>query len=293
MENKTGIFATLEMLGVASLETREIYAQSTRDVDGLTVYRDQMSGVIYIDDFYTGDETYQTGTYRQKTVHAGGTPTYEEFQDAARRSEVCRKFFSGKNILDFGCGKGEFLRAVAHETASCVGIELQQDAVDALNRDGISCKTALSDIEDISMDAVFSFHVIEHLPDPAKVLRELRNKLKEGGTLVIEVPHARDFLLTQVESEPFRNFTLWSQHLVLHTRDSLQRLLKYCGYSNITIEGVQRYPLSNHIQWLATGKPGGHKSKFSSLDTGELTSAYEASLQKIDATDTLLAIARK
>jgi len=55
---------------------------------------------------------------------------------------------------------------------------------------------------------------------------------------------------------------------------------------------VQRYPLSNHINWLSNGKPGGHKSSLSLIDTPALTSAYSDSLARIDATDTLVAIAK-
>ena len=113
-----------------------------------------------------------------------------------------------------------------------------------------------------------------------------------GGRILIEVPHANDFLLSFVNCEDFKQFTLWSQHLVLHTRDSLRKTLKFVGLEKIQIEGVQRYPLSNHLNWLANGKAGGHKSPLSSLDSDVLFEAYSNSLARIDATDTLVAIAR-
>ena len=47
--------------------------------------------------------------------------------------------------------------------------------------------------------------------------------------------------------------------MVLHTRETLRKTLEYVGLQDIQIEGVQRYPLSNHLNWLANGKPGGHK----------------------------------
>ena len=78
----------------------------------------------------------------------------------------------------------------------------------------------------------------------------------DEGTLVVEVPHARDFLITQLQCESFTNFSLWSQHLVLHTRDSLQKLLSAAGFVDIHIIGVQRYGLANHLTWLSEGKPG-------------------------------------
>ena len=113
-----------------------------------------------------------------------------------------------------------------------------------------------------------------------------------GGQILIEVPHANDFLLSAVNCEVFKQFTLWSQHLVLHTRESLLKTLKFVGLEEIQIEGIQRYPISNHLNWLANGKAGGHKSPLSSLDSDALFDAYQNSLARIDATDTLVAIAK-
>ena len=110
--------------------------------------------------------------------------------------------------------------------------------------------------------------------------------------LIIEVPHANDFLLKTISNKDFKNFTLWSQHLVLHTRVSLYRFLQCVGFEQINITGVQRYPLSNHLNWLANGRPGGHKSSLSIIDSKNLNEEYENALARIDATDTLVALAK-
>jgi hypothetical protein len=63
------------------------------------------------------------------------------------------------------------------------------------------------------------FHVMENLPDPLAVLADTRSCLgPDGGTLVIEVQHANDFLINARQCKPFIDFTLWSQHLVLLER---------------------------------------------------------------------------
>ena len=160
-----------------------------------------------------------------------------------------------------------------------------------LNSDSITCVTSLEDIDDMSFDVCVSFHVLEHLPDPVEVLSKIKKKLTSGGRLIVEVPHANDFLLSTIKNEPFKQFTLWSQHLILHTRESLRRMLAYTGFQNIEIHGVQRYPLSNHLNWLANGKPGGHKSSLGLIDNYVLDEAYSASLARIDATDTIVAVA--
>ena len=61
---KTSIFDTLKHLNLTSIETRKLFNNRTRDVDDLKVWKDEVSGVIYTDDFYTGDETYVDGSYR-------------------------------------------------------------------------------------------------------------------------------------------------------------------------------------------------------------------------------------
>jgi 2-polyprenyl-3-methyl-5-hydroxy-6-metoxy-1,4-benzoquinol methylase len=291
---KTEIFKTLETLNLTSLETRVLFNERTSDVDNLKVWKDSVSQIIYIDDFYTGDNTYVDGAYRaDKQINLQTKNNdFESASDAQRRFDSHFRFVAGKKVVDFGCGRGDFLRLIKAECEDVFGVELQQNYVDALNDDGITCFTNLDAIENHSIDVCVSFHVLEHLPNPLEVLEAIRNKMVKGGVLLIEVPHANDFLLSSLASENFKQFTLWSQHLVLHTRESLRRMLGYAGFNDIHIQSVQRYPLSNHLHWLAKGEAGGHKSALSFIDTTVLTEAYENSLARIDATDTLVAIAK-
>ena len=288
------IFQTLKKLGLSSEQTREIYNNKTRDVNDVNVWKDSVSGVIYIDDFYTGDETYTEGSYRDEECDDLGIakPEFEAEMDAQRRFNSNLKFVAGKKIADFGCGSGDFLKLVQPYCSEVMGIELQQDYIDLLNSNGISCFNNLSDIKDNSLDIVVSFHVLEHLPNPLETLEELKTKVVSGGQILIEVPHAKDFLLSAIDCDEFKQFTLWSQHLVLHTRESLKKTLEYVGLTDIQIEGVQRYPLSNHLHWLANRMPGGHKSPLAILDSDELYESYRNSLARIDATDTLVALAK-
>ena len=283
----------LTSLGVLSYATTELYATRTRDNQNLLVYRDTQSGVIFIDDFYVGDMTYRTGEWHTAPLPAGGTPKgSDEVGDVPRRLATARPFIRGRRVCDFGCGSGDFMRAAIGIASGVEGVELEETARLTLKREGFQVSDSLDGL-DGPFDVVTMFHVLEHLPSPVAELNEIRNRLvPEGkGTIIVEVPHACDALLSIFECEGFRDFTLWSQHLVLHTRESLSRLLKACGFRNIKIIGVQRYNLANHITWLRYGRAGGHRSALSALVTRELAQAYENSLVRLDATDTLLAIA--
>jgi SAM-dependent methyltransferase len=289
-----GIRETLNRIGAISNDRVELFSSKTRDNPNLNVYRDTISNVIFIDNHYVGDSEYVSGDYRNqpKPLTKSVGRDYEDITDNERRYNSYRQFLTAKEICDFGCGAGSFLKRAQSITKSVCGVELQKNYADALNNLGINCYESIKNITQ-PLDVVTLFHCLEHLPNPTSILQNLRESLKSDGdgTLIVEVPHARDFLIENLNSKEFIDFTLWSQHLVLHTRESLRLLLADAGFKNIIIEGVQRYSIANHFQWLSKKKPGGHKSLLSTLQTPELIVAYEKALARIDATDTIVALA--
>jgi SAM-dependent methyltransferase len=285
---------TLLRIGAIRADRIALFAAKTRDRDPLNVHIDRASDVIFIDDYYVGDSEYVGGEYRNKPkplMKAAGRD-FEDAADSERRSRAYRQFTIAKTVCDFGCGSGSFLKLVQPTAKKVFGIELQKSFADALDASGIACLPSLDAIGE-PLDLVTSFHSLEHLPDPIGTLEHMRRCLKKDGEgkVIVEVPHARDFLISTLKVQDFIDFTLWSQHLVLHTRESLRLLLADAGFKNISIEGVQRYSLANHLHWLRYKLPGGHKSILSVLQTPELVSSYEAALARLDATDTLVAVA--
>ena len=290
----TKIKESLEKLGFVSDGTTKLFSSETRDNTDLKVWRDSVSEVVFIKDNYVGDKAYTDSEYVKDTPVDEKPRSFEDQRNLERRLTAFRDYTWGKDICDFGCGAGLFIDAVAKDCSSVIGVELQTRYLDSMKSRGVTCTNSLNDISDSSLDCIFSFHVLEHLPDPLKILDELQTKLRPGGLLIIEVPHARDILLSgPISSEAFKKFTLWSQHLILHTRESLRGFLSHSGFDNVLIKGVQRYPLSNHLFWLAHNRPGGHVGTLSEIESVELYEAYATSLAKIDRTDTLIGIAQK
>ena len=287
------ILKTLNELELANNSV--LFHKGTRDNSNIDVYRDLNSGVIYIKDYFVGEEEYSEGEYRKEVAKKANydfsVKDFMRVNDCARRVKENSPFYIGKDITDFGCGYGDFLKETKEFTKSSVGIELQIDCIKELNNFGIRCENSLDMLKNNSIDTFFLFHSFEHLPEPLKILKEIKCKLRKNGKLIIEVPHANDFLISTIKDENFINFTLWSQHLILHTKNSLNKFLDYAGFQNILIKGIQRYPLSNHLHWIINKKPGGHQSQFAFIDTNDLTKAYEQTLANLDSTDTLLAIA--
>ena len=277
---------------MSSKETAKVFSKHTRDNADLLVMRDEVSGIIYIDDYFVGEDHYTSGSYRTEKLSPHASSNYERNDNAERRMKEYKQFYAGLNICDVGCGLGDFLYGAREFADQVYGVELQKNYLDNLNSAGVPCSTDIRDYKG-KFDTIFSFHALEHFEYPIEMLSLMKDKLSKDGQIIVEVPHANDFLISTLHYQPFIEFTLWSQHLILHTRESLKRFLQAAGFKSIIIEGVQRYSLANHLGWLTKQKPGGHKGNLSMLDSSELHHAYQSSLQKIDATDTLVAVAMR
>ena len=181
------------------------------------------------------------------------------------------------------------LDELASEASFAVGLEPNKERASIAISNGHSVIDNLADLETGSLDIVTMFHVLEHLTEPLITLAKLRMYLKPGGILLVEVPHSRDVLFTLYDCVPFKKFTFWSEHLVLHTRQSMALVLREAGFEQTEILGLQRYPLANHLYWLAEEKPGGH-DVWRFLTNTTLDAEYESILNHIDRTDSLIAI---
>lgn len=136
------------------------------------------------------------------------------------------------------------------------------------------------------------FHVLEHIPTQVGAMREVLAALKPGGKAIVEVPHAEDFLIQSVDLPEFKAFTLWSEHLVLHTQASLRTVMEEAGFREVAILPFQRYGFTNHLRWFLDRKPGGH-SIYSRFENSDLEAAYKAAREADFTCDTLIAVGLK
>jgi len=141
-------------------------------------------------------------------------------------------------------------------------------------------------------DVITLFHVFEHMKHPIKELKFIKSLMKKNSKIIIEVPHASDFLLKTLNLHEFKKFTFWSEHLILHVKKSLTTFLKLSDFDVEKVYGVQRYSLANHLHWMLKKKPGGH-IHWNFMRIKILEKLYEKFLSLINQNDTLIIIARK
>ena len=87
------------------------------------------------------------------------------------------------------------------------------------------------------------FHVLEHLPNPLKVIRKVHQILKVGGLFVIEVPN-----LESKATSPFNHF--FKAHICYFTSLSLIGLLK----DNFSIKYIEKNDVIFLVCRKAIGK---------------------------------------
>lgn len=207
-------------------------------------------------------------------------------KDDERRYLFAENMIEGKALLDFGCGDGGFLLRAKEIAKYVEGVELEAEIRRQINEEGIVCKKSLADTG--KFDVITAFHVLEHLENPLTYLAEMKKHLVPSGMLLLEVPNADDALLKLYQSSAFADFTYWHCHVYLYTNATLAELAKQAGFKVVFIEQVQRYPLANHLHWLAKGKPGGHHV-WTYLQDDALDKAYGDKLAGLGMADTIIA----
>ena len=275
----------------------------TRDKK-IKVIKDLKTKIIFLEKYITTNEYYSLLKYKdddrkvldkskrkiENVKTFSGNIKTPIIEDDYRRASQFEKNLKNKDILDFGCGWGRFLRNIKNYK-SLSGVELRKECINFIknNIKKIDISDNINSF-DKKFDIITMFHVLEHIPYQTETLKVLKSKLKNKGQIIIEVPHAEDFLILQEELKEFKNFTFWSEHLILHTYKSLKSILLKSGFKNINIQYYQRYNFSNHLGWFLKRKPGGHNF-YKEIVSDKLNLSYCENLKKLGQTDTLIAIA--
>jgi SAM-dependent methyltransferase len=115
-------------------------------------------------------------------------------EDISARLESYLPVFAGAaDVLDVGCGRGEFLELLAGAGIRARGIDVNHEMAELCRSRGLDVTEAdavgyLSTLPDASLGGIFAAQVVEHL-QPAYLLQFLElafHKIRPGGRIVLE-----------------------------------------------------------------------------------------------------------
>lgn len=136
-------------------------------------------------------------------------------------------------VLELGCGSGALLPRLAPHYRLAVGMDISPTGLGlaarsirekADERSGIALLCALAEslpFQGDSFDAVMAQHLVEHLNDPGRALREWYRVLRPGGTLTLITPNG-----AYPDGDIFADPT----HTTLFTRGSIRSCLEVAGF---------------------------------------------------------------
>jgi O-antigen chain-terminating methyltransferase len=171
-------------------------------------------------------------------------------EEIKKRQEVYLPIFRGSdNVLDIGCGRGEFLELLKNNGVKASGIDLNEDMIylckeKKLDAEQIDAITYLSRIDSDFLGGIIACHVIEHLKVDLLIefVKLCWEKLKKGAPVIFETPNPQSIIVSAI------NFHLDLSHLKPIHPESIKFLLESIGFVDIQIKLLSPYPEEMKLQ---------------------------------------------
>jgi SAM-dependent methyltransferase len=161
--------------------------------------------------------------------------------------ELLPNFLPGGNIVDVGCGAGDYLATMKHLGWRTLGIEPDPISAEIAKGLGLEIKTGtLTDahLPDSFYDLITMRHVVEHLHDPVAVIKESFRILKNGGKLVLVTPNNRSLAHTTFRECYFHLDP--PRHLMVFSPKSIALLIQKLPFTEVHIKTLSRAAVGSY-----------------------------------------------
>jgi len=175
-------------------------------------------------------------------------------EEIRRRVEDYLPIFQGADVLDVGCGRGEFLDLLREHGIRARGVDVNPAMVEVCRGKGLEAETAdaltyLRGLPDASLGGLFAAQVVEHLEPRylARLLDAAFEKLRPGAPIVLETINPACWFAF------FESYIRDLTHVRPVHPDTLKYLLIATGFQRVEIRYRAPYPEGEKLQKLADG----------------------------------------
>jgi 2-polyprenyl-3-methyl-5-hydroxy-6-metoxy-1,4-benzoquinol methylase len=172
-------------------------------------------------------------------------------------------------VLEIGCGRGAFSHLVLEKFPSVklTAMDLSEVAINHAAKNAGTIDFRVGDATkleflDSSFDLVFSCEVLEHIPHPEDMLKEIYRVLKPGGKFILTTENYFNgimlmWLKTWIQKVPFDSGSGVQPHENFFLFFNVSSMIRKSGLKLSHTE-------SNHFQWLML--PGINPAKLCTQD---------------------------
>jgi 2-polyprenyl-3-methyl-5-hydroxy-6-metoxy-1,4-benzoquinol methylase len=183
--------------------------------------------------------------------YVGFEDLYRGSQDVIRaRQEVYLPLFArAADVLDVGCGRGEFLDLLAARGVSARGLDLNHEMVEVCRARGLDVTESdalsyLRQLPDESLGGLIAAQVVEHL-EPQYLLQcldEFQRVLRPGSTMVLETINVACWLAF------FESYLRDITHVRPLHPDTLTYLVTASGFVDVNVQFAAPTDPANRLQ---------------------------------------------
>lgn len=213
-----------------------------------------------------------------QSFSTGGIDSYkyvgfeDQFRGSAQaireRLQSYLPVFAGqRDVLDIGCGRGEFLDLLRQEGIAGRGLDINHEMVDVCRERGLDVREGdalgyLRSLTDESVGGIFAAQVVEHLAPEYLVdlLQRAGEVLRPGGLLVLETINVGCWFAF------FQSYVRDITHVRPLHPDTLAYFVRASGFPHVEVQYRSPYPDAHKLQH-APGHDALHYAVNANVDT--------------------------
>lgn len=174
------------------------------------------------DNFYKKfEDRFRGGEAVIKDRVAEHLPLFESLPAALKKKE----------IVDIGCGRGEFIAVLKEAGFKSMGVDMNGEMVERAKKLGLrafegDAQSYLGKQKTSSLAAITGFHIVEHIPFEAlmEIFGECYRTVSRGGFVLFETPNPRSLMVGA------NTFYLDPSHQRPVPSELLAFMLEYAGF---------------------------------------------------------------
>lgn len=169
------------------------------------------------DDSFRQDSRHFYDKAYDKEPESGKDDVYKESAERSTLStgtpEIVANFVNryglkNKKVLEVGAGSGLLQDSVEDYT----GLDIAGSARRFFHKPFVEASATNMPFPDNSFDALWTFRVLEHIPNPERALLEMRRVVKSGGYILLDVANDVDRYAAQgYRVRPYSDFDIWGK----------------------------------------------------------------------------------